>query len=583
MIPDSTPKRAWLPAVLVCFVLFGLFFLALSSLPMDLCQAAARFTGIALLVLAGLLCLARRWVERWAAEMGASFSSFFSTLWRSLREAWRGDGRVYRYGFLVIMVAAVALRLFFLFQPLRSDEAVTLTRYASRPLWVGLSRYYPNNHLLHTFQVHIAYLIFGYAPWALRLPAFVAGLLVVPAAYVATRLLSNKYAALLTAALVATSSVLIEFSTLARGYTLQCLFFLLILALSASLMRHREPAGWLMFSIASALGFYTMPTMLFPFGAVVVWLVLSAIMRLTEVERGRFIKDLIIAVLLVGLFTGILYAPVFAGTGWRSVVANKRVLPLEYEWPEFARRLGRSLTQAWGQWNRDVPMVVNVLLVAGLVVSVACRGRDAARRRLLVLIALLWCGLVLFKQRFVPSPRSWLPFLPLYLGLAASGLAHLLGGLQARLRFRGSLAYTVLALAMTVWLGVTALVTCSVYYSSETGSLRDAERITGFLKGYLRSDDMVLARRPSNALLEYYFSVYGMSPRRVARGHLKADVGGRLVVVVNTSASQTLAELLERAELTGLDPGEAAVLREYESATLYELAGPVNVEDDRDP
>ncbi len=569
MTSKPTPSRAWLPPIIMCLALFGVGLLALSSLPFGVLRAAMRFIGIVLLIGIVPLTVGRRHVERGVSEMVASFSRFFNTLGCSVREGLRSDDRTHRHTLVLIVVVAIALRLCFLFQPIRFDESATFIHFASRPLYQGLSAYTPNNHLFHTFQVHVAYLLLGNKPWALRLPAFLAGVLVVPAAYAAVRVLCNKHAALLTAALVATSSALIEFSTLARGYSLQWLIFLLLAVLCVYLKRNREPAAWLVFSGLSALGFYTIPTMLFPFGILVVWLLLSVIFRQTEVDRSRLIKDLIFFSVLAGVLTLILYAPVLLVSGWKSIVANKRVMP--NAWPVFTANLVPSFGRVWSQWNRDVPTIVRLVLLIGFLASLVYRKRLAAYRLLLVLAVPIWCASVLLARRFTPHTRVWLYLLPLYFGFASAGLVGLLSALEARFRRYESVVYTLPALALSVWLGLNVLLTQSVYYSRQTGTLRDAKGITAFLEDYLQPGDRVLARCPSTAPLEYHFRAQG-----VPRGHLSLDLSSsrRIVVVVNTSTDQTLATLLDQAGLSEANLGNPKMIREYESATLYEMRGP---------
>ena len=121
-------------------------------------------------------------------------------------------------GVTLITAVGIAVRWASLFQPIRYDEAATWIDYASRPLAQSLSDYrFPNNHLLHTLLVHMSAALFGSAPWALRLPAFVAGILVVPLTWAAGRALYSPSAGLLSAALAATSASLTLYSTNARG------------------------------------------------------------------------------------------------------------------------------------------------------------------------------------------------------------------------------------------------------------------------------------------------------------------------------------------------------------------------------
>src|SRR5207302_7320619 len=137
---------------------------------------------------------------------------------------------------------AVAVRIPFLSQPMRYDEALTFNEFASRPLYYGLSFYPdPNNHLLNTLLMHGAFAVLGNQPWILRLPACLAGVLLAPATYTLARLLFGSGAAVLSATLVAVSSYLVEYSTNARGYTLQALSFVVLLALVIVAVRRDSP------------------------------------------------------------------------------------------------------------------------------------------------------------------------------------------------------------------------------------------------------------------------------------------------------------------------------------------------------
>jgi len=75
------------------------------------------------------------------------------------------------------------LRLAFIQQPMRYDEALTFNELASRPLYYGLSSTRPEQPPAHTLLVHLAYVGLGNQPWVLRLPRWLAGVLLVPATY----------------------------------------------------------------------------------------------------------------------------------------------------------------------------------------------------------------------------------------------------------------------------------------------------------------------------------------------------------------------------------------------------------------
>src|SRR5206468_4613305 len=113
--------------------------------------------------------------------------------------------------------------------PMRADEAHTFNEYATKSAYDAVSLYtFPNNHLFHTLLVHVAVQLLGGAPWVVRLPALIAGLALMPATYAMVRRLCDPTSAVLAAALVAASDPLVSYSVNGRGYTLLCLFTILL-------------------------------------------------------------------------------------------------------------------------------------------------------------------------------------------------------------------------------------------------------------------------------------------------------------------------------------------------------------------
>ncbi len=87
-----------------------------------------------------------------------------------------------------IVLAGVALRIGLLNEPMRYDEAFTLDRYAIHGYGFIASTYdFPNNHILYNLLAHTTWLIAGDHVWTVRIPAFLAGVGLIPATYLAAR------------------------------------------------------------------------------------------------------------------------------------------------------------------------------------------------------------------------------------------------------------------------------------------------------------------------------------------------------------------------------------------------------------
>jgi len=481
------------------------------------------------------------------------------------RETFLGLPRRESRWLMIVLAVGALLRLVFLQQPMRYDEAFSFLYFVSQPLSVGLSDYsVPNNHLFHTLLAHGAYLLLGAQPWVLRLPAFGAGVALIAATYLAARRFYDRHAAILAASFVASSSILIEYSTNARGYMLLCLIFILLVAFGDALVHSEKRAEWLLFGVISAIGFYTVPIMLYGYGAVVTWLALSIICDPNHRSKKRALALLVLSCGATLLLTAMLYASVFLNTGLNSVISNRFVAPVSRE--EFFARFFPSLAEPWQQWTRDVPAVMIGLLAFGFVVAHLFHWR-LTRHRVPVTAAILsWLTVSLLLYPVVPYGRVWLFLLPWCAVVSSAGINQGLKLISSGPTMHGRLVAS-LAVIILVVPGIGAFMSQSILYSEETGTLRDAEAIALFLKFNLRHGDKVVAAIPSDAPLAYYFHLHG-----VPLGYLTAQssVADRLWVVVNLAQRQTFRDVVEKRRIPSAQLSAPKIRRIYESAILHE-------------
>lgn len=531
-------------------------------------KAKLRIAGVALLLFAALVAALKNALRR----LLYSFFESFGELWRESMESWKSalktDGRLHVIALCVIVLVSVAVRVYFIDQPIRYDEARSFTHYSSRPIYVALSNYSSvNNHLFHTLLVHVFYSILGNEEWVLRLPAFLSGLLLVPATYLAARTLYNKSAAILAAALIGSSSALVEFSTNARGYTLICLLFVCLLSLGANLKSRGGAASWTLFTIVSALGFYTIPVMLYPFGITCVWLFLSALVRDTEVPPRPLVGNLLLSGVFAAVFTLVLYSPVFVGSGFKAVFGIPSLAAqASGGWEGFTGGIMTRVEAFWDQWNRDFPKIVSVILAAGFAVSLVLHWRLARHKVPLVLAVILWCVPVMIAMRALPWPRVWLYLLPLYFILASAGLAWLLGIMARPFNIRPVSPCAIVALLISIGIGANVAHSRSVYYSEETGTLRNAEEIALTLGPELGPNEKLLAYSPAGAPLLYYFKKHGIPlDRLVSEDPASWD---RVYVIVDVP-THTLDWVLSKTGLEVAGYDGPSLFRRYDFAEIY--------------
>ncbi len=473
-----------------------------------------RFAAVLLLAFAVAFVLLR-------VELEAMFSACAAVRVGATPSTWQT-----RLAVGIATVLGAAVRVPFMGQPMRYDEALTFNEFASRPLYYGLSFYPdPNNHLLNTLLEHVAFVAFGNQPWALRLPAFIAGTLLVPATFALAHLLWGRWAGFLAAVLVAVSSYLVEYSTNGRGYTLQALCFVAMMALVVVAAHRRSLAALLAAGLVAAIGAYAVPTMVYGVAVAAVWLLIGHVSWRYVVASG----------VIVGLLTTVLYLPVIVVSGPDKLVSNRFVVSLGLT--ELASELPRSLWQTWLFWNRDVPWLVAAALVAGFVL-----GTWRVRLGLVALGICLACVLI---QRVAPFERVWLFLLPLYFTIVAGGLARLVDG-------------RVLAVIFGGVMGAVTLTSGSILSSTETGTFPDAEAVTQTLMPRLAPDDAVMTQLPASLPeLQYYFAKRDMPTTVLVRS---PDEAQNLWVITPPNGEPAIAGWPSQFEI-----------ERYPSATLFEL------------
>ncbi|MGO9601242.1 MAG: hypothetical protein ACLP7Q_24955 [Isosphaeraceae bacterium] len=459
--------------------------------------------------------------------------------------------RVSLWALAGIVALGLAARLCFLFRPIQVDESYTLNEYASRPLLEGLGLYtFPNNHLLNTALVHGFTRWLGPEPWAARLPAFWCGLFIIPVTYAMVGGTCGRLAGLFAAALAAASAPLVNYSTNARGYSFVVLATVLLLWLAGKFRRGESKSGhWVAFVLISALGFFAIPIMLYPFGGIMLALAIDAIAR---PGRGSLRLDRLIAAgISTFLLTTVFYTPVLLRTGPSSLFANPFVAPLPRSLVQ--QGLPGSLLAAWRQWILDIPIWLALVLPVPWILGLCSREQrrgGMGRLTLLLLILLSWTLAVAWLQRVIPYDRVWLFLLPVYLGCVGAGLAM---SVEALAGHRAGPALR-LAAVFALELGLGLLVVRGDGLDRETHqlSLYDADAITQWLKPRLRHRDAVVALSPCDGPLKSSFIRHRV-PTEWLHDYWVSRAQ-RIFIAVERSSGQTVGSVMESLRIP-LSPG----------------------------
>lgn len=319
---------------------------------------------------------------------------------------------------------------------MRYDEAYSFLSYAVQAepsAWFSYSA--PNNHFLHTLLVHAATALGGWGPELVRLPAMLAGVLVVPAAGEFARRVSGEAAAgLIAAALAGSAGILVEYSVNARGYSLVCLAALLLGIFSHAMIRNPgSRRAWIGWTLAAGCGLWTIPIALYPVLIFVAVVILEAYVSVRGVEvRLTLLRTLSRGLAGTAALTALFYAPVLHFNGIEALVANEFVRPKPLS--VVLQGLPGSAGDAWGHWTRDMSLPLKAAVVLGLAVCVLDGFRRSSVMWTLPLLAPVLMIASALIQRVVPFPRVWLFLLPMMLALAACGIARGVAGWGTRKR-----------------------------------------------------------------------------------------------------------------------------------------------------
>ncbi|HEY8175683.1 MAG TPA: glycosyltransferase family 39 protein [Gemmatimonadaceae bacterium] len=461
-------------------------------------------------------------------------------LFDELREAWRSESREHRIALLGIAIVAVGLRLRYLRQPMRYDESVTYLYFVKQRWADALSLYtYPSNHLFHTLLAKASVTAFGSSPWALRLPAFLAGLLVVAATYAVVRAIYNARAALFAAAIVASSGVLVLYSTNARGYSLVILAFLLLALVAIRLQRGASSDHWIAFAVIAAFGLWTIPVMLYPLGAISVWIALAFLIDGKRAELRR----LALALGVTAGLTLLAYSPVISRAGIVAIVGNRFVV--SSNWFDFLEQLPSAVGQALRSWSLGIPPIVSLALLWLAIVALRHHASISRLRANIVVACFVSTAWLLVVNHRAPFPRVFLFLFPVAAALAGAG-AVLLSERRPRVDQFFQRRTPAVAVGFSIAAAASVALSHGVLLARDTGTYRDAERASLLLRGVLQPGDRVLVELPASAPLAYYFDRLGVPSTYLSLDERSAK---RIVVIVNQGEGQTLASVAGRSEV----------------------------------
>ncbi len=360
----------------------------------------------------------------------------------------------------LLVLAAAAVRGRYVNAPLDYDEAYSFLHYARGSLLEALARYdSTNNHLLNSMFMWLGHRLFGPSEWALRLAAFLPGILLPGLIYLAAHRLGQTVGALAAGLIAVWSPALVEYATNGRGYSwAAAATAAAVIVLARNGLGSRRDRLLLTSAAVSAL--WAVPVCLPLVFGLAVWLVLA---RSSEPLAPR-LRDVLSWLVVAGMVGAALYVPGYVALGLHAA-RNPFVQPLApslwlVRFPlAVAEGLGISLVElpmdgvaaklhggAVSVWRDWIAHGTTVTAAIAAYVPVAAAPLLVRDRRRWLLPALLLAGyLLLFAAaRLAPPPRVFVPMLPLQLLLVGAVLDVLLKPLADSRAFVAGLTSVVL-------------------------------------------------------------------------------------------------------------------------------------------
>lgn len=290
--------------------------------------------------------------------------------------------------------------------PVCYDEGLTYLYFTSKGFLSSLSFYpEPNNHILHSLLTNLTiHLPFGDTEFRLRLPALTASIVTWMLSYKFLLKYYNRQVAMIVTATGSMIFMVFYYNYQSRGYAMVNLFFIACMYNAYGIMRKNDSLeNWVWFGISSILGFYTIPSFLYPF----ITLNLVILLYNRPNWRRQFITNAIVTFITVAL-----YLPVIIVNGLDALTNNPWVKPIARNTvisrlPSFLKVTLNELTQfPW--W------LVFLMFVPSFIYALVRRQKFNIS---LFLIFLLAPPVFMIAQSVIPFPRTFgyygfiLPFL----------------------------------------------------------------------------------------------------------------------------------------------------------------------------
>jgi hypothetical protein len=325
----------------------------------------------------------------------------FAVAYKYIINNFRSFSRTERVFFWLVILANFIVKCYYAWNfTITYDEAWTYLNFTDRGIISSMTYYSaPNNHILNSILTNI----FNHLPlpvtFRIRLPSILASIFFLIIFYVFSKRWLNSKIAMLLLLILSFLTPELFYAFTARGYIWVILFSAICYFIAIRLKETRagETRNFFYFSLCAILGFYTMPSFLYPYATLNIYLLVYALAN----KRIALARKLIVWGIITIIGVLLLYMPIFAISGIDSVLSNQYVVPIPRD--EVMTRLWPHMLDVFEYLftYRYAIFIVYALLIF------ACFYSSNKKIAVLNLWIVVFMAFIPILHSVVPFARTW--------------------------------------------------------------------------------------------------------------------------------------------------------------------------------
>jgi hypothetical protein len=213
------------------------------------------------------------------------------------------------------------------------------------------------------------------------------------------------------------------YSFQARGYQIVLLCsVILFYSITEYLQKEGGNKYLVLYSIASIVGYFAIPSFLYPFATVT----LFAIVNLCIQRRFILIKQIVVTNVMIGVLVLVEYLPIISISGLKSITGNYYTKPIHRT--EVIERL-YSHFQSTAQWLTGISESVVLFIIVCILIAVLLYALIAKKEKAisysLLMFSLMFAPIIVLVHSVIPFERTWV-YLSIPLCISSGFLMNLL-------------------------------------------------------------------------------------------------------------------------------------------------------------